>query len=80
MLLAVPQHPVARAYVLKRAEDELDHMLNLPVGIFDDPVVREAHQTGGQPLDILPALHFTQAPRIEPLTHEIEFGLGHRVF
>src|SRR6266436_218137 len=44
MLLAVPQHPVAGAYVLKLREDERDHMLHLPVWIFDDMVIRESHQ------------------------------------
>jgi hypothetical protein len=55
-------------------------MLNLLVGIFDDTVIHEAYQAGGQPLHILAALHFTHTPRIEPLAHQIEFGLGHRAF
>ena len=64
MLLAVAHDPVARTQGLKRAEDQRDHMLNLLVGIFDDTVIPQAHQPGGQPLHILAALHFTQAPGV----------------
>ena len=80
MVLAVPQHPVARAYVLQLAQAEFDHMLNLLVWIFDDTVIRKAPQPGGQTLYRLPALHFTQAPRVATLTHQIQVGLGHRAF
>ena len=80
MLLAVSQHSIARADFLKFAQDECDHMLHLLVGLFHDPMIRQAHQPGGQTLPILPAVHFTQAPRVEPLAHQIEFRLGHRAF
>jgi hypothetical protein len=80
MVLAVPEHPIAGAQFLKLAEDERNHMLNLLVGIFGNTVIREAYQASGQTLHILSALHFTQTPRIEPLAHQIEFGLRHRTF
>jgi hypothetical protein len=60
MVLAVPEHSVARAQFLKLAKDKSNHMLNLLVGIFDDTVIRKADQPGGQTLHILAALHFTQ--------------------
>src|SRR5215471_17591881 len=47
MLLAVAHDPVARTQGLKRAEDKRDHMLNLLVGIFDNAVIHQAHQTRG---------------------------------
>jgi hypothetical protein len=55
-------------------------MLHLPVGIFDDMVIRESHQTGRQTLHIFASVHFAQAPRMEPLAHQIQFGLRHRAF
>ena len=75
MLLAVAHDPVARTQCLKRAEDERDPMLNLLVGIFDDAVIRHAHQTRGQTLHILAALHFTQAACRSALAQQIVLRL-----
>jgi hypothetical protein len=59
MLFAVAQDLVGRAQLLKLAQDESNHMLNLSVWVFQDTFIREAHQAGGQTLHILPSLYFT---------------------
>jgi len=53
-------------------------MLNLVVWVFQNAFIREAHQSGGQTLHILPALHFAQTSRVEALAHQIEFRFRHR--
>jgi len=55
-------------------------MLNLLVRIFDDPLIRQSHQSGRQALHILTPLHFTQAPRVETLPHQRAFRLRHGAF
>jgi len=64
MLLAVAQDPIAGPEFLKLAQHELNHLLDLLVGIFDDAGIRSTHQARGEPLHILPALHFTHAPGV----------------
>jgi hypothetical protein len=64
MLLAVAQDPIACPELLKLAQNELNHLLDLLVGIFDDAVIRYTHQARGKSLHILPTLHFTQASSV----------------
>jgi hypothetical protein len=39
-------------------------MLNLLVWVFQDAFICETHQSGGQTLHILSALHFAQTSRV----------------
>jgi hypothetical protein len=53
-------------------------MLHLLVRVFQDAFIREAHQSGGQTLHLLPSLHFPQVSRVEALAHQREFRFRHR--
>ncbi len=78
--LAVAQHLLAGAQLGKGGEDAGDDLAYLHVGVQRHTPIREPDQAGRQMLHVGAALHLAQAPRIQALAQQIEFGFRHGPF
>jgi hypothetical protein len=55
-------------------------MPNLVIRVFFDRTIGQTHIPGREALPIDAAAHLTQAPGIQPLADEMEFGFTHGAF